>query len=135
MLAGHGLGFDGVSGGELAVLRAAGVSPESVYFHGNNKSSSELREAVAWGIGCIVVDGFRELELVNTVAGEMGRHQPIMVRVSPDVDPHTHNHKTTEILGSKFGIPMSTVQARTADKLPMAAEHLDLRGQYLLNQE
>ena len=38
LIASYGLGFDVVSGGEAAVLRAAGVPPESVYFHGNNKS-------------------------------------------------------------------------------------------------
>jgi diaminopimelate decarboxylase len=128
LLSGYGLGFDVVSGGELAVLKAAGISPGSVYFHGNNKSSLELREAVSWGIGCIVVDGFRELELLDAIAGELGRQQPIMIRVSPNVDPHTHHHTTTGTLDSKFGIPISTGQAREAVKLAIAAEHLDLRG-------
>ncbi|SVE30529.1 uncharacterized protein METZ01_LOCUS483383, partial [marine metagenome] len=49
LLAAYGLGFDIVSGGEAAVLRAAGVSADRVYFHGNNKTPEELREAVDWG--------------------------------------------------------------------------------------
>ena len=42
LLSGQGLGLDVVSGGELAVLRAAGVPAETVHFHGNNKSPQEL---------------------------------------------------------------------------------------------
>ena len=33
----EGLGLDVVSGGELAIARAAGFPLERVYFHGNNK--------------------------------------------------------------------------------------------------
>ena len=46
MLSATGLGFDIVSGGELAVLRAADVDPKGVYFHGNNKTAQELRDAI-----------------------------------------------------------------------------------------
>ena len=42
----EGLGLDVVSGGELAVARAADFPLEKVYFHGNNKAPEELAEAV-----------------------------------------------------------------------------------------
>ncbi len=128
LLAAYGLGFDVVSGGEASVLRAAGVSPERVYFHGNNKSPEELREAVEWGIGHIVVDGLSELALLNTEAARAGVVQPIMLRVSPGVDPHTHHHTTTGILDSKFGIPIETGQAEEAVRQAVAAPNLDLQG-------
>ena len=128
LLSGYGVGFDVVSGGETAVLRAAGVAPEGVYFHGNNKTSQELQEAVDWGIGRVVIDGFQELQTLNTIAGAAGVRQPVLIRVSPGVDPHTHAHTTTGVLDSKFGFPIATGQAKDAVRQAMAAPHLDLRG-------
>lgn len=128
MLSAQGLGFDIVSGGELAVLRAAGVPAADVYFHGNNKTPLELRDAVDWGIGQVVVDSFYELDLLNKLSGEAGRKQPVFVRVSPSIDPHTHLLTTTGVLDSKFGFPIETGQAKEAIELALAAEHLDLKG-------
>ena len=54
-LAGLGLGFDVVSGGEVAVLRAAGVDLATVDFHGNNKTPEEIAQGVAWGVGNFVI--------------------------------------------------------------------------------
>src|SRR3972149_5744865 len=51
LVAEEGLGLDVVSGGELAVGRAADFRLERVYFHGNNKSARELREAIEAGGG------------------------------------------------------------------------------------
>ena len=128
LLAEEGLGFDVVSGGELAVVRAADVAPQRVYFHGNNKTPDELREALAWGIGRVVVDNFYEIDLLNKLAGEVGKVQQVLVRVSPGVDPHTHAHTTTGTLDSKFGFPLSTGQAREAVRQVLASPHLSLEG-------
>ena len=128
LLSANGLGFDVVSGGELAVLRTAEVSPESVYFHGNNKTPQELREAVDWGIGRIVVDGFHELTLLEQTAAQAGRVQRVLIRVSPSIDPHTHRLTTTGVLDSKFGFPIETGQAREAVRLAVESPHLELRG-------
>ena len=128
LLAEYGLGFDVVSGGEIAVLRAAEVPPEGVFFHGNNKTPQELREAIEWGIGTIVIDSFHELELVEELAGVADRLQPVLIRVSPNVDAHTHHHTTTGMLDSKFGFPLETRQAKQAVRRAQAAPHLDLRG-------
>ena len=48
-LAGLGLGFDVVSGGEVAVLRAAGVDLATVDFHGNNKTPEEIAQGSRLG--------------------------------------------------------------------------------------
>jgi len=128
MLSANGVGFDIVSGGELAILRAAGVPAADVYFHGNNKTPQEVRDAVDWGIGQIVIDSFYELELLNKVAGEAGRKQAVLIRISPSIDGHTHRLTTTGVLDSKFGFPLETGQAAEAVKLAVAAENLDLMG-------
>jgi diaminopimelate decarboxylase len=128
LLGSYGLGFDVVSGGEMAVVKAAGISPERVHFHGNNKTRRELEEAVAWGIGRIIIDSIHELATLEEIARAAGRQQPVLVRVSPEVDGHTHQHTTTGVLDSKFGFPISTGQAREAVRRAMASPNLDLRG-------
>ena len=124
----EGMGLDVVSGGELAVALAAGFPAERIDFHGNNKSGEELREAVAAGIGRVVVDNFHELALLDAVAGQLGRRQDVLLRLSPNVDPHTHVHTTTGTLDTKFGIPIATGQAEEAVQRALAAPHLRLLG-------
>ena len=101
---------------------------ERVYFHGNNKTPDELRMALDAGIGRIVVDGLYELELLDELAGDAGRKQEIMLRLSPGVDPHTHAKTTTGILDSKFGISIDTGDAERAVRQALASSHLDLVG-------
>jgi len=124
----EGLGLDVVSGGELAIALSVGFPPAEIDFHGNNKSESELREAVSAGIGHIVVDNFHELQLLDRVARESSKRQPVLLRLSPSVDPHTHGHTTTGILDSKFGFPIETGQAAEAVRLALAAPGVELRG-------
>ena len=124
----YGLGFDVVSGGELAVLKVAEVDPSKVYFHGNNKTPIELEEAIEWGVGHVVVDGIEEIVLLNSIASQKGIKQKILLRVSPGVDPHTHHHTTTGTLDSKFGVPIETGAAEEAVKAALSSTNLDIQG-------
>ena len=99
-----GCGFDIVSGGELARVRAAGGVPAKVIFSGVGKTRSEMREALAAGIGCFNVESEAEIEVLNGVAVSMGVRAPISMRVNPNVDPKTHPYISTGLKGSKFGI-------------------------------
>jgi diaminopimelate decarboxylase len=124
----EGLGLDVVSGGELSVAQSVDFPPEKVYFHGNNKTVDELKLALNWGAGRIVVDNLDELNLLNSLAGKMGLRQNILLRLTPGIDPHTHRHTTTGVLDSKFGLPLATGQAETAIAEAMAAPNLNLLG-------
>ena len=124
----EGMGFDVVSGGELATTISAGIPMDEVYFHGNNKTPQELEEALEHSIGWVVVDSFHEIELLDRLAGEAGKTQDILIRVSPGVDPHTHEYTTTGILDSKFGFSIQTGHAAEAIRLGLAAKNLNLRG-------
>jgi len=124
----EGLGLDVVSGGELSLAQSVDFPRENVYFHGNNKTADELKQALDWGIGRIVVDNFHELELLDSLARKMGVRQHILLRLNPGVDPHTHRHTTTGILDSKFGIPLASGQAETAVSKAIAASNLNLVG-------
>ena len=128
IVAEEGLGLDVVSGGELAVAVAAGSDMSGVYFHGNNKTPQELEYALEVGCGRIVVDSFYELDLLNEIAARRGVTQPILLRLSPSVDPHTHVHTTTGILDSKFGFSIETGDSTDAIRQALAASNLDLLG-------
>ncbi len=94
----EGLGIDVVSGGELYTALMAGVTPDKLYLHGNNKSVQELTEAIESGCA-IVVDNWQELH--NLVA--IGNSARIMLRLTPGIECHTHEYIRTGHLDSKFG--------------------------------
>jgi diaminopimelate decarboxylase len=124
----EGIGLDVVSGGELAIAQRAEFPAEDIYLHGNNKGADELRMALDYRIGAVVVDGLGELELLGRLATERGVTQDIMLRLSPGVDPHTHAHTTTGILDSKFGIPIQTGQAAEAMTAALQMSNVNLIG-------
>jgi len=124
----EGLGLDIVSGGELSIAHSVDFPLDKVYFHGNNKTPEELKLALDWGVGRIVVDNFYELELLNRLAGERGINQNILLRLTPGVDPHTHQYTTTGTIESKFGFPLATGQAEEAVKQALSASNLNLLG-------
>lgn len=128
LIAEEGLGLDVVSGGELYVAQRAAFPLKRVLFHGNNKSADELAQAVDASIGRVVVDNLHELELLDRIASERGRRQPILLRLNPGIDAHTHGHLATGVLDSKFGFPIATGQAADAVARALAAPGVELRG-------
>jgi len=124
----EGLGLDVVSGGEISIAHSVGFPFDKIYFHGNNKTRDELKLALYWGIGRVVVDNFYELELLNELAEEKGISQDILLRITPGVDPHTHQYTTTGILDSKFGFPLATGQAEEGTSQAMSSSNLNLLG-------
>jgi diaminopimelate decarboxylase len=128
ILAREGMALDVVSGGELAIAASVGFPPEGIYFHGNNKSEAELREALDYGVGRVVIDNFHEMQLLNSLAQGAGRRQPVLLRLSPGIDPHTHAYTTTGTLDSKFGIPLPTGQGEAAVRQALEMPGLELVG-------
>jgi diaminopimelate decarboxylase len=128
IIAQEGMSLDVVSGGELAVAASVNFPAERMYFHGNNKSEQELREALEYGVGRIVVDNFHELHLLNGIAQGRGVRQKVLLRLSPGIDPHTHAKTTTGTLENKFGIPLPTGQAEVAVRQAMEMQGLELMG-------
>jgi diaminopimelate decarboxylase len=122
----EGLGLDVVSGGELGIAKSAGFPLDKVYFHGNNKSAEELGMALEWGVGRIVVDNFHELKMLSKMAGEKGCTADILLRISPGVDPHTHQYTITGNVDSKFGFPR--VNGEEAVKTALSLPNLNVVG-------
>ena len=118
-----GLGCDVASGGELHMALAGGFSADRIYMHGNNKSDRELEEALAAGVGHIVVDSFDEIDRLERLTRD--RSQRVLLRVTPGIEPETHASIRTGQADSKFGIPMEQV-GRAIERCWEAG--LELRG-------
>ncbi len=129
----EGLGIDVVSGGELYTALSAGVSPELIYLHGNNKSIEELTLAIESGC-TIVVDNWHELQTLADFRLGMGGEEServdsqaqlnnpkskiqnpkskirIMLRLTPGIECHTHEYIRTGHLDSKFGFDPNQIE-------------------------
>ena len=104
LLARLGAGFDIVSGGELARVRAAGGDLAKVVFSGVGKSEAEIVQGLDAGILCFNVESADEMERIGRVARALGRRARISIRVNPDVDACTHPYISTGLKDNKFGV-------------------------------
>ena len=113
----EGMHLDVASGGELYVALSAGVPPERLILHGNNKSLEELATALELGVGRIVIDSFDEIARLGGLleASPLGQDRPrVLVRVTPGVEAHTHEFVRTGQEDSKFGFSVSSGVAAEA---------------------
>lgn len=124
----EGLSLDVVSGGELYTAVAAGFPAERIHFHGNNKSREELRMALEHRIGCIVVDNFYEIALLEDLCKETGHSIDVLLRITPGVEAHTHDYITTGQEDSKFGFDLHNGQTERAIEQVLQSEHIQLLG-------
>lgn len=124
----EGMGLDVVSGGELFVAHRSGFPMHKVYFHGNNKSSQELALALDLGAGRIVIDNLHEMAMLNHLAVRKGKRVPVLLRLSPGVDAHTHAAISTGIVDSKFGFLIATGQAEAALSQALSSPGLEVVG-------
>jgi diaminopimelate decarboxylase len=127
-LAQDGLRMDACSGGELAVLLRAGVRPENICLHGNNKSDAELRRAVAERVGRVVIDSMSEIDRLADIAAQHRAAVPVLLRVTVGVEAHTHEYIATAHEDQKFGLSLSAGAAAEAVRRILARPELELRG-------
>ena len=127
----EGIGCDVAGAGELALALAAGVDPQRIHLHGNAKSAAELRYALESGVGEVIVDNQRDLdlleELVPTLRG--GRPQPVSLRIAPGVSPDTHPAISTGGPNTKFGFDLA--HAPAAIERAQASGAVELRGLHM----
>jgi diaminopimelate decarboxylase len=128
MIAEEGLGLDVCSGGELAVALAAGMPPERMGLHGNNKSVRELQRALDVNLGRIIVDSFDEIDRLTELARASGKRPRVMVRVTVGVEAHTHEYIATAHEDQKFGFSLSGGAAAAAVERILRDGVLDLLG-------
>jgi diaminopimelate decarboxylase len=124
----EGLRLDVCSGGELAVAERAGVPPEHIAFHGNNKSRSELRRAIEAGVGRLVVDSIDEIDRLVELTAELDRSARVMLRVTAGVEAHTHEYIATAHEDQKFGLSIAEGDAMAAVRRVLDAPRIELMG-------
>ncbi|MET9302302.1 diaminopimelate decarboxylase [Micromonospora aurantiaca] len=128
MIAEEGMFLDVCTGGELATALSAGMPPERIGFHGNNKSVAELTRAVDAGVGRIVVDSFTEIDRLTELARERGVRPKVLVRVTVGVEAHTHEFIATAHEDQKFGFSLAGGAAAAAAFKILDEDVLELRG-------
>jgi diaminopimelate decarboxylase len=124
----EGLSLDVATGGELAVALHAGFPADRIALHGNNKSVDELTDAVKAGVGYVVIDSITEVDRLDTVAGEAGVVQNVMVRVTVGVEAHTHEFIATAHEDQKFGLSLAAGAAMEAVRRVFDSANLRLVG-------
>lgn len=128
LVAEEGLDLDVATGGEAHVAHRAGFPPGGMVFHGNNKSELELRLALTMGVGRLVVDGFDELDRIESLVAQGLPRARVLLRVAPGVEAHTHEHIATGAEDSKFGFTVSSGAARDAAIRASKSDAMDLLG-------
>jgi diaminopimelate decarboxylase len=124
----EGLCLDVCSAGELAVALRAGFDPARIGYHGNNKTTAELRRALEAGVGRIVVDSFQEIDRLASLTDELGVSSGVMVRVTAGVEAHTHEYIATAHEDQKFGFSITSGDAFEAVRRVEATPGLRLLG-------
>jgi diaminopimelate decarboxylase len=126
----EGMGADVSTAGELEFARRAGVPPDRVVVHGNNKSDGELRAAAEVGAGLVVLDALEDVD--RALAAGVAR---VLLRVTPGIEAETHEAIRTAHLGSKFGLPpeqaLEAIAAALAAGLEVSGLHVHIGSQLL----
>lgn len=121
-----GGGVDVVSGGELFRAIKGGADSEKIVFSGVGKREDEIEYALKTGILMFNVESSQELQVINKVAGRIGKKAAIAIRVNPDIDPKTHPYISTGLKQNKFGIDI--LRAPMAYRLASQLSNLKIVG-------
>lgn len=124
----EGCGIDVVSRGELYTALSVGFPVEKIFYHGNNKTVEELTYAIEHNVGRIVVDNLTELERISAIAISQNKVVPILLRIKPGIDAHTHNFVRTGQIDSKFGFALETGEALDAVRYALTHPGVALKG-------
>ena len=127
-IADEGLSLDVCSLGELTVALRAGVPPEQIGMHGNNKSEAELRLGLESGVGRIIVDSADEISRLERLCTELDTTAQVMIRVTTGVEAHTHEYIATAHEDQKFGFSITGGQALVALVRCFHSPRLNLLG-------
>ncbi|MCX8076917.1 MAG: diaminopimelate decarboxylase [Aquificaceae bacterium] len=131
-----GAGADIVSGGELYASLRAGIEPSKIVYAGVGKTLKELEYAINSDILMFNVESFMELDVLDYIAGKLGKKVRVAIRVNPDVDPKTHPYISTGMKKSKFGVDIKTARkeydyARKLKNLRVVGIHCHIGSQIL----
>ncbi len=110
----EGVRCDAVSGGEIETAKKASFPMKDISFNGNNKSKEELKMALSFGVGTIIIDNFYEIGLLKSLLKCKKYRQKVLIRINPGITAHTHKFIVTGNQDSKFGFDLFSGQAKKA---------------------
>ncbi|MFH8562640.1 diaminopimelate decarboxylase [Streptomyces sp. NPDC017988] len=111
LLRAAGIGAEVASPGELALARAAGVTPADTVLDSPAKSPAELRQALALGIA-VNADNPQELARLDALVQSAPTASPVGLRVNPQIGGGSIGALSTATATSKFGVPLLDEGAR-----------------------
>lgn len=120
------LGADCVSGNEVKCAVRNGFDAEKIVFAGVGKSDEEIIYALEQNIFSFNCESKQELEVINELAGRLGKKAAIALRLNPNVDAYTHKYITTGLEENKFGI--NAYEIEDVLGLLKKLEHIELKG-------
>ena len=120
-------GADCVSGNEVLKALQCGFPASKTVFAGVGKTDREILLGLENDIFCFNCESVQEMEVLNELAGKMGKKARIALRINPNVNAKTHHYITTGLEENKFGINFWELPELTDQLLP-TWQNLELIG-------
>jgi diaminopimelate decarboxylase len=101
----NGSGIEVASEGELCLALEAGFNPSDILFSGPGKVYGELEFAIEKNIAAIIVESFRELEIIQEIAKLKGKKVNVGIRINPSYESVQKNPVISMMgSGTQFGV-------------------------------
>ena len=126
-----GATVDVASHGELHASRDAGFTAKRIEFTGPGKTPSELRAAIEVGVDTLVVESIQELELIESIASQLGKQISVSLRIHP-ARYVTNSGRLLEGEPSQFGIDEDLLP--TVAAMYKSCQHVQIRGTHTHSQ-
>lgn len=129
-----GFGADCVSGNEVKKAFEVGFAKEDIVFAGVGKTDNEIRLGLESDIFSFNVESIQELEVLESMAGELNKRARFALRLNPNVDAGTHEYITTGTRNNKFGVTFQELKEvlpklRTLKNLDFIGIHFHIGSQ------
>ena len=121
--------LDVSSSGEILAALDAGWSPSTLGFTGPGKTRDELQLALGKGVGEVILESVAEAELLNELAEEAHKTQPVLVRIAPSTVPRGFGLNLSG-KPTQFGVDENEIDSTL--KTIMGLRGLDLHGFHIL---
>lgn len=119
-----GFGVEAVSLGEYEAARRAGVPKEGVIYQGSPKVPQEAVAVLRQGVRAVIIDSPFEVAMLDRISTS---RLPVLIRINPGWDAHTHSYLATAGEDSKFGIVPGAELRDTLEAI-RTTRHLELVG-------
>ncbi|NMA18341.1 MAG: diaminopimelate decarboxylase [Clostridiaceae bacterium] len=123
-----GLSIDVVSEGELYTAIKAGIPPDKINLHGNNKLLREIEMALDCRVGTIIMDHPTEFSLLSALCRERQQKIDVLLRLNPCIPATTHRYIQTAQEDSKFGMSIADSETYALIQEINADPYLNLKG-------